>query len=147
MITLSQSPRSATAMLLEQAVSRSSLFSLDGLMERVFAHAFRNLVYPQIWEDPLVDLEALEITQDCHVVAIASGGCNIMSYLLADPARITAVDLNSAHIALLRLKLSAVRHLRSYDAFHRLFADAGDARNIEAYDTVLRPHLDWMARN
>jgi S-adenosylmethionine-diacylglycerol 3-amino-3-carboxypropyl transferase len=115
-------------------------------MERIFAQAFQNLVYPQIWEDPLVDLEALEITPDCHVVAIASGGCNVMSYLLADPARITAVDLNSAHIALLRLKLTAVRHAGGYEAFYRLFGDASDARNIEVYDTVLRPHLDWMAR-
>jgi S-adenosylmethionine-diacylglycerol 3-amino-3-carboxypropyl transferase len=69
-----------------------------------------------------------------------------MSYLLADPARITAVDLNSAHIALLRLKLTAVRHAGGYEAFYRLFGDASDARNIEVYDTVLRPHLDWMAR-
>ena len=42
-----------------------------------------------------------------------------MSYLTADPGRITAVDLNHAHIALGRLKLAAARHLPS----HRHFAN------------------------
>ena len=44
-------------------------------------------------------MEALEIQPDSHIVTIASGGCNVLSYLVANPARITAVDLNHAHIA------------------------------------------------
>ena len=107
----SNATRWSTAKLLQQAVHRSSVFSLDGLRERAFALAFKDLVYPQIWEDPDVDMEALEITPDCRVVTIASGGCNVLSYLMADPAAITAVDLNVAHIALNRLKLAAARHL------------------------------------
>ena len=54
------SPR-ASAKLLGEAVHRSSAFSLAGLHERAFTFAFRGLVYPQIWEDPRVDLEALEL--------------------------------------------------------------------------------------
>ena len=69
----------------DQAVRRSRLFSRAGALEALFAWAFRGLVYPQIWEDPEVDMEALAITPDCHVVTIASGGCNILSYLVADP--------------------------------------------------------------
>ena len=41
--------------------------------------AFRGLVYAQIWEDPEVDMDALAITGDCHVVTIASGECNVLS--------------------------------------------------------------------
>ena len=37
-------------------------------------------------------VKAMALTPDCHVVAIASGGCNILSYLTADPARITATS-------------------------------------------------------
>src|SRR3546814_19540089 len=90
-----------------RAVHRHRHLSRQGLLERAFTFAFRGLVYAQIWEDPAVDMEALAITPDCHVVTIASGGCNVLSYLTADPARLTAVDLNTANIALNRLKLAA----------------------------------------
>ncbi|MBY0519576.1 MAG: DUF3419 family protein, partial [Sphingomonas sp.] len=67
------------------AVHRHDHLSKQGLLERAFTFAFRGLVYAQIWEDPAVDLEALAVTPDCHIVQIASGGCNVLSYLTADP--------------------------------------------------------------
>ena len=138
--------RYATTELLSTAVHRNSVLSIAGLQERLFTRAFRSLVYAQIWEDPIVDLEALEIKPDSHVVTIASGGCNVISYLLADPARITAVDLNNAHVALCRLKLAAARHLETHAEFHRMFGVANDTANVATYDTALRPHLDHMTR-
>ena len=94
---------------LSAAVHRNALFSRAGVLERLFTAAFAGLVYPQIWEDPVVDMEALAITPDDHIVAIASGGCNVMSYLTAGPARMTAIDLNGAHIALNRLSVRPKR--------------------------------------
>ena len=44
-------------------------------------------------------------------ITIASGGCNVLNYLAADPAKIIAVDLNPNHVALTRLKLSALENL------------------------------------
>ena len=99
--------------LVHEAVHRNRPLSREGLSERLFTLAFGGLVYPQIWEDPAVDLAAMEITPDHHVVTIASGGCNVMSYLSASPASITAVDLNRSHVALTRLKLAGIRHLPS----------------------------------
>src|SRR3546814_4931634 len=61
-----------------RAVHRHRHLSRQGLLERAFTFAFRGLVYAQIWEDPAVDMEALAITPDCHVVTIASGGCNVL---------------------------------------------------------------------
>ena len=58
---------------------------------------------------PAVDMEALAIQPDSHVVTIASGGCNALSYLTANPRAITAVDLNTAHIALNQLKRVAAQ--------------------------------------
>ncbi len=72
---------------------RHKPISKQGIQERLFTLAFSGLVYPQIWEDPLVDLEALSLKEGEHLVAIASGGCNILSYLATSPIRITAVDL------------------------------------------------------
>jgi S-adenosylmethionine-diacylglycerol 3-amino-3-carboxypropyl transferase len=131
---------------LKRAAVRSSKASRDGILERLFAFAFDGLVYPQIWEDPAVDMAAMDIQPDHHIVAITSGGCNVMSYLTADPARITAVDLNIAHLSLLELKLKAARHLPSHEDFARFFADANSPLNPELYDLFIEPNLSSDAR-
>ena len=97
--------------LLADAVHANKLASREGILERLFTLAFSGLVYPQIWEDPTVDMAALELGPGKRIITIASGGCNVMTYLLADPEEIIAVDLNPAHVALLELKLTAARHL------------------------------------
>ena len=128
------------------AVHQHEHLSKQGVLERAFTFAFRGLVYAQIWEDPAVDIEALAITPDCHVVAIASGGCNILSYLTADPRAITAVDLNTAHVALNKLKLAAAMSLPDHAAFRRFFGDANSRENIHNYHKHVRPHLDEATR-
>lgn len=137
---------STTHQTVTRAVHRHRRLSKQGLLERAFTFAFRGLVYAQIWEDPEVDMEALAITADCHVVTIASGGCNVLSYLTADPARITAVDLNTAHVALNRLKLAAAGALPDHAAFHRFFAKADCRENVAAYHDHVAPHLDEPTR-
>jgi S-adenosylmethionine-diacylglycerol 3-amino-3-carboxypropyl transferase len=140
------SPRSATARAVGDAVHRHENLSKSGILERTFSLAFRGLVYAQIWEDPLIDMEALEIGRDSDVITIASGGCNMLSYLTADPRSVTAVDLNTAHVALGRLKLAAAQHLPGHAAFQRFFARSGQRENIDAYRTHVRPHLDETSR-
>jgi hypothetical protein len=66
-------PRAESHVRLKEAVRRNRAFSREGLLERLFERLFRGLVYTQIWEDPEIDLEALALGPDCHVVAIASG--------------------------------------------------------------------------
>lgn len=135
------------AHVIDRAVINHEGHTKEGLLERAFAFAFRGLVYAQIWEDPVVDMEALQIQPDNHVVTIASGGCNVLSYLTADPARITAVDLNTAHIALNKLKQIAARQLPDYAHFRRFFAEADSAENVRAYKRFIRPHLDETSRS
>jgi S-adenosylmethionine-diacylglycerol 3-amino-3-carboxypropyl transferase len=132
--------------LLNDAVRRNRMLSRAGLLELLFTWLFQGLVYPQIWEDPEIDMEALTITPECQIVAIASGGCNILSYLVANPAGITAVDLNKAHVALNRLKLAAARYLPGRDSFYRFFGAADEPANIAAYWRFLAPWLDQETR-
>ena len=139
--------REAASRRLNMAVRRNRAFSTAGLLEILFTFAFKGLVYPQIWEDPEVDMEALAITPESHVVTIASGGCNVLSYLVADPGRITAVDLARAHVALNRLKLAAVRHLPSWQSFYRFFGEADEEANVAAYWRFLVPNLDAETRS
>lgn len=138
--------RSSTA-LLSRAVHRHVRLSSEGVRERAFTLAFRGLVYPQIWEDPVVDMDALRIEPTSRMVAIASGGCNVLSYLTARPAHITAVDLNEAHIALNKLKLAAAMHLPDHGAFFDFFGKADVADNVDRYDDVIAPHLDPVSRS
>ncbi|WP_139976260.1 DUF3419 family protein [Ochrobactrum sp. CGA5] len=132
--------------ILKRAVTQNSAFSRAGFSERLFAWLFKGLVYPQIWEDPEVDMAALAIEPGHRIVTIASGGCNAMSYLTADPARVEAVDLNQAHVAFNRLKLAAVKNLPDYDAFYRFYGKADDKTNLVAYKRFIRPHLDQESR-
>ena len=73
--------RRVTSAGLKAAVHRSKPLSRAGVLERLFTLAFERLVYPQIWEDPVVDMTALDIGPGHEVIAIASGGCNVLSYL------------------------------------------------------------------
>lgn len=138
--------RRETSLGLTSAVHRSAPLSRAGLSERLFTFAFSGLVYPQIWEDPLIDMEALRLGPQDHVVAIASGSCNVLSYLTADPARISAVDLNDAHVALGRLKLAGLQALPDHAAFFRFFGRTDEPANIAAYDDLIRPRLDPVSR-
>jgi S-adenosylmethionine-diacylglycerol 3-amino-3-carboxypropyl transferase len=142
----SRDAKSVSQKLLGGLVHRSRILSREGVLERLFTLAFSGLVYPQIWEDPLVDMEAMEIEPNHHIVAIASGGCNVLSYLIANPASITAVDLNQAHVALLRLKLAGLRHLPAWECFYRFFGEADDRQNERAYEEHLRSELDAETR-
>ena len=152
MLTLSNATRSATAELLQQAVHRNSVFSLDGLRERAFTRAFQNLVYPQIWEDPVVDLEAL-----------SSAGQPLRRYRVGRlqraelPRRRSPLDHRGrpqpAHVALNRLKLAAARHLPDYARFYALLRRRQRRRNVEPTSRSFAPQLDdatrsyWEARD
>ena len=114
------------------AVHQNVAMSRAGLGERAFSFLFRGLVYAQIWEDPVVDMKALGIGPQTNVVCIASGGCNMMSYLSASPASITAVDLSPAHVALGRLKLAAAQALGDQ-------ADHAVAQQVGLNPHVLKP--------
>ncbi|MGE0008607.1 MAG: DUF3419 family protein [Parvibaculaceae bacterium] len=131
-----------TAGALRAAVHQHRAVSFDGVLERLFTMAFGGLVYPQIWEDPVVDLAAMELTPDHRVITIASGGCNALSYMSASPHSLVAVDLNPAHIALTKLKIAAALHLPAYEPFRRFFADADSHANTAAYRAWIKPHLD-----
>ncbi|NCO21930.1 MAG: DUF3419 family protein [Rhodobacterales bacterium] len=127
------------------AVHQTSVLKSTGLLERVFSRLFTGLVYPQIWEDPVVDLAALRLSPGEDVFCIASGGCNALSYLTAQPGSVTAVDLSPAHVALGRLKLAAAQ-LLSQQQFFDFFGHADHASNVALYDHVLAPTLDTETR-
>ncbi|WP_339734706.1 BtaA family protein [uncultured Gimesia sp.] len=104
-----------------------------------------NLVYNTCWEDPRLDRRALSLGPDDEVMVITSAGCNALDYLLDEPRRVHAVDMNPKQNALLELKLSAIRNL-DYESFFDLFG-RGQSRNWESlYSQHLRSDLSLLSR-
>ena len=132
--------------LLDQAAHTQPAATKRGALERLFTLMFKGFVYNQIWEDPAVDLAALDLKPHHSLITIASGGCNVLNYLAADPARIIAIDLNPNHIALTRLKLAALRDLPVFEDFFRFFGEANDELNREMFDDILSERLDDTTR-
>ena len=132
--------------LLRDAVRQSTSAVPDRLGERLFTAWFDRFVYTQIWEDPRVDAQALQLDERSRVVTIASAGCNVLNYLTHAPEHILAVDINPAHMALTRLKCAALEYLPSYKHFYRFFGEANHSANLEAYRAHIRPHLPASTR-
>ncbi len=132
--------------LIANAVRNSRGEAEATVWDRIFAFWFRRLVYTQIWEDPVADLAALQLPLGSTIVTISSGGCNALSYLTARPAQVYAVDLNEAHLSLLKLKLAGIRAFPDYARFWQFFGEAASSSNSELYRERLRPLLDGEAR-
>jgi S-adenosylmethionine-diacylglycerol 3-amino-3-carboxypropyl transferase len=134
------------AQLIAKAVRGSGARDDATVWERLFAFWLRRLVYTQIWEDPEADLAALRLPLGSTIVTISSGGCNALSYLTARPAQVYAVDLNQAHLSLLKLKLAGIRAFTAYEQFWQFFGEAASPDNARLYRERLRPLLDAEAR-
>lgn len=138
---------------MRDAVHQHAPTSLMGMQQRLFSFWFNSFIYNQIWEDPTVDMQALQLTSESRVLTIASGGCNVLNYLTASPAHITAIDLNPYHLSLTRLKLVAMKYLPDHATFYDFFGYADRATNPAHYEQYIRPHLDaeldgfWQGRS
>ena len=137
---------SANKELLKGAVHDNKATSKRGFQERMFTAAFSGFVYPQIWEDPEIDMPAMKIDENTRIMTICSGGCNMMNYLTENPASVTAIDLNPHHVALGRLKIAALKYLPDYESFFLFFGCADNPKNIENYDKYIAPNLDKYTR-
>lgn len=143
----------ASSVVLREAVHQHAPTSMMGMQQRLFSSWFDSFIYNQIWEDPQVDLQALQLTEDSRLLTIASGGCNVLNYLTAKPAHITAIDLNPYHLALTRLKLAAFNYLPDHATFYNFFGNANKLSNLERYQAYIQAHIAtdldkfWSGKN
>ena len=104
------------------------------------------LVFTHNWEDPESDRAALEIQPGNTVLAITSGGCNVLGALLADPKTIHSIDINSSQSYMLELKIAAIKAL----SYHEFAAFAGLTKHkdrLTIYHYRVKPYLNVEARN
>lgn len=81
-----------------------------------------SLIYNCAWEDPRIDRHLLQLNETSRVVMITSAGCNVLDYLLDEPAQIHAIDMNYRQNAVLHLKMALLRqgdHEALFDLFGR----------------------------
>lgn len=105
---------------------------------------FSLIRYAQCWEDTDVLLAALHVKPGDVCFSIASGGDNSLALLACSPARVIAVDLSPAQLALTELKACAFRTLSHRETLE-FVGVAESARRIELYRRV-RPALGGAAR-
>lgn len=72
---------------------------------------FSILRYSNCWEDPLLLLKGLSPDPGDHILSIGSAGDNSFSLLTTNPARVVAVDVSPAQLALIELKKAAIEQL------------------------------------
>ena len=128
--------------LIADAVSAAPLFTPRGVLDRVFNLSFSGFVYNQIWEDPDVDAEAMQLDGESRIMTISSGGCNALNYLCRGVASVDVVDLNVHHLNLLRLKLRALESFPGHGDFFAFFGNTSDVENLQRYAEFIRPGLD-----
>lgn len=95
---------------------------------------FDDLLYAQCWEDPAIDRIAFEIGENDTIFSITSGGCNLLSFLIDNPKRIIALDLNASQNHLLNLKIAAFRSL-DYDNLLGFIGFEPQENRLEVYNT------------
>ncbi len=100
---------------------------------------FDGVLYAQCWEDPAIDREALRIGPDDVVFSITSGGCNVLAFLVDDPRRVIALDVNPHQNYLLDLKMAAFATLDHAEVLALLGVTPSDRRR--ALYAALRSRL------
>ncbi|MBM3311543.1 MAG: DUF3419 family protein [Candidatus Aminicenantes bacterium] len=104
---------------------------------------FADILYANCWEDPRPDRLALAIGPEDTVLSITSGGCNVLTFLLDDPRRVIALDLNPHQNHLLELKMAAFRGLSHAGVLE--FVGVRESSSRRRTYEQLRPALSQQA--
>jgi S-adenosylmethionine-diacylglycerol 3-amino-3-carboxypropyl transferase len=108
------------------------------------AKVFRGVLYAQCWEDPQIDRQAFDLGPRDSLFSITSGGCNVLTFLVDNPGRVIALDLNPHQNQLLKLKMAAFACL-SYPKVLEFLGCRESSSRFETY-ARLRKRLAEDAR-
>jgi S-adenosylmethionine-diacylglycerol 3-amino-3-carboxypropyl transferase len=104
--------------------------------------SFDLIRYANCWEDADVLCEALDPSDGKRMLSVASGGDNSL-VLLARGAEVIAADISDAQLALVELKLVAIKHLTHAETLR--FLGARHSRERMRTYTLLRGALSRSA--
>lgn len=107
---------------------------------------FSRLRYSQCWEDADVLVEAARIKSTDNVLSICSSGDNTLSLLACGPKSITAIDLSTAQLACLELRVAAFQELTYQGVLDLLGFSNHSERRLALYKRC-RPKLSTTSRH
>lgn len=96
---------------------------------------FNSVLYSQCWEDPQLDRTAFNINENDVVISITSGGCNVLAFLVDNPRKIIAIDLNPNQNYLLELKIAAYR-LLNYNQLLEFLGVKKSTQRLEYFNLI-----------
>ncbi|HYQ04446.1 MAG TPA: DUF3419 family protein [Polyangiaceae bacterium] len=118
---------------------------MTSIRDRAFQRVFGQLlVYTILFEDAEVDERFLGIDEDSTILGISGAGCRIAGHLSQRPRSVDAVDLNTHHLALTALKVSAARCMRSYASFYELVGRGSHPKSRETIQELVAPLPSWI---
>jgi len=97
---------------------------------------FDAIRYAQLWEDADVLNDALGVQQGKTLVSICSAGDNALGMLLLDPAKVIVIDLSSAQVACLSIRVAAYRTLDHHELLE-LMGSRPSGRRSELLDRLI----------
>ncbi|XP_062500780.1 uncharacterized protein LOC134178016 [Corticium candelabrum] len=121
--------------------------STDGLGASGVTNFDDIIHYSNVWEDHALLETALDVNADDDVLSVASAGDNIFNLLLMEPRSLTAIDMSRAQIAVLELKMAAIRHLPSHGDFLTILGLQGKPEERVAVYNNLEPFLPLSCSN
>lgn len=109
-------------------------------------HADFSLIrYAQCWEDADILVEALAPGPGKRCLSICSAGDNALALLAGSPDHVLAIDLSSAQLACLELRMAAFRSLQ-HDEMLALIGSRPSLNRLDLYRSC-RHHLSAEAAN
>ena len=97
--------------------------------------------YAQVWEDADLLIEALDIQPTDVILSIASGGDNAFALLAQNPAKVYAIDLSDAQIALCERRKEMYRMLSWEEHIKILQAEILPQGKFERYFKMFRTRI------
>ncbi len=80
----------------------------------------RKLVFAQVREDPMLEIDALRPHAAGTYIVVGSGGCTALSLLASGAGRVVAVDMNATQNHVTELKAAAIATLDPSDCIQFL---------------------------
>lgn len=99
--------------------------------------SFERIRYAQAWEDADVLTQAMGDKTGEELVSVCASGDNALALLLCNPAKVHAVDISSAQLECLHLRLGAYQHL-IHAEFLELMGARKSTRRKELLATALQ---------
>jgi len=115
---------------------------LDTVRHRVYSN---KIVFNCAWEDPILDLQCLDLNEKDNIMIITSAGCNVLTYILQNPNHIYSIDMNPCQNAVLQLKIACIKEL-DYPTFWQMWGTGrlpGFTKNVYP---KLKKHLSTDAQ-